>query len=147
EMRRRGACLVMCGSKGTGKNHLATAIMKRLRVDGFTVLRVKAAQYLDAFWAKGFDEREAWICDMTWVDLLMIDEIGRSSNAKAAEDALFRLLDGRSEAVMPTLITTNLDRAGLVEVLGEAMFDRLKEGGGRRLTLSWDSYRGRGNEA
>lgn len=138
-----GASLMLCGRKGTGKNHLGTAIMKRVRADGFSVMRVKAAQYLDAFWGKSFDERESWINDLAHVDLLMFDEIGRTSNAKGAQDALFRLLDARSEAVLPTLITTNLERAGLIEVLGEAMFDRLREGGGRLLTLRWDSYRGR----
>lgn len=139
--RAAGACLLLCGRPGTGKNHLATAISKRLLADGYSVLRVKAAQYLDAYWAKSFDEREAWLQRMALVDLLMIDEIGRSSNAKSAQDAFFRIIDARYEAKLPTLIATNLNREELIEVLGEATYDRMTQGGSIRLTFGWDSHR------
>ena len=139
--RAAGACLLLCGRPGTGKNHLATAISKRLLADGYSVLRVKAAQYLDAYWSKSFEERETWLQRMAVVDLLMIDEIGRSSNAKSAQDAFFRLLDARYEAQLPSLIATNLNRDELIEVLGEATYDRLTQGGSVRLTFGWDSHR------
>ena len=38
---------------------------------------------------------------------------------------VFRLIDARYEAVLPTIIATNLNRKGLIDVLGEAAFDRL----------------------
>lgn len=141
KFREAGACLLLCGRPGTGKNHLATAIGKRLLNDGYSVLRVKASQYLDAYWAKSFEEREAWLKGMAAVDLLMIDEIGRSSNAKSAQDAFFRLLDARYEAQLPNLLATNLNREELIEVLGEAAYDRLTQGGSIRLTFDWDSVR------
>jgi DNA replication protein DnaC len=139
--RDAGACLLLCGRPGTGKNHLATAISRRLLQDGYCVLRIKASQYLDAYWSKSFDEREAWLKGMAAVDLLMMDEIGRSSNAKSAQDAFFRLLDARYEAQLPNLLATNLNREDLIEVLGEATYDRLTQGGSIRLTFDWDSYR------
>lgn len=141
--KESGACLLLCGKPGTGKNHLATAISKMLLADGYSVLRVKASQFLDAYWSKGFDEREGWLQQMARVDLLMLDEIGRSSNAKTAQDAFFRLIDARYEAQLPLMIATNLDRNGLIEVLGDATYDRLTQGGSRRLTLAWESYRGK----
>lgn len=141
KFRDTGACLLLCGRPGTGKNHLATAICKRLLKDGYSVLRIKASQYLDAYWSKSFDEREAWIGGMASIDLLMIDEIGRSSQAKAAQDAFFRLLDARYEAQLPTLLATNLNREDLIDVLGEATYDRLTQGGSIRLTLDWASHR------
>lgn len=143
QMRDGGVCLMLCGKPGTGKNHLATAISRQLLDGGYTVLRVKAGQYLDAYWAKSFEERESWIRSMADVDLLMLDEVGRSSSTKAAQDAFFRLLDARYEAQLPTLLTTNLNKADLVLELGDAGYDRLTEGGGSRLTLGWESYRAR----
>lgn len=139
--RKNGACLLLCGRPGTGKNHLATAISKKLLSDGFSVLRVKASQYLDAYWAKSFEDREGWLNEMAKVDLIMIDEIGRSSNAKSAQDAFFRLIDARYEAQLPTMIATNLNRDELIEVLGEATYDRFRQGGSMRITLDWESYR------
>lgn len=136
-----GTSLILCGQQGTGKNHLAAAMSHALLKQHYTVLRVKASQYLDAYWAKAFDERESWLMNLSQVDLLILDELGRSSQAKSAQDAFFRLLDARYEAQLPSLLTTNLSRAGLVDVLGEATYDRLTEGGGMRLTLNWDSFR------
>lgn len=139
--REYGACLLLCGRPGTGKNHLATAISSRLLADGYSVLRIKASQYLDAYWSKGFDERGAWLHGIESVDLLIIDEIGKSSNAKSAQDAFFRLLDARYEAQLPNLLATNLNREELIEVLSDATYDRLTQGGSVRLTLDWESYR------
>lgn len=143
KFRDDGACLLLCGRPGTGKNHLATAISKRLLANGHSVLRVKASQYLDAYWSKAFDERESWLKGMAAVDLLMIDEIGRSNSAKAAQDAFFRILDARYEAQLPSLLATNLNREDLIDVLGEATYDRLTQGGSIRLTFDWDSHRAR----
>jgi len=143
QRRQAGCSLILCGEIGTGKNHLATAICKQLLANRFTVLRVKAAQFLDEFWAKGFADRDVWLQRMSRVDLLMIDEIGRTSQAKAAQDAFFRLIDARYEAVLPMLVTTNLDRQGLIDVLGDAAYDRLRQGGTVRLTLGWESHRGK----
>lgn len=144
--RDLGACLLLCGRPGTGKNHLATAISRKVLADGFTVLRIKASQYLDAYWAKSFDEREAWLRGIASVDLLILDEIGRSSQAKAAQDAFFRLLDSRYESQLPNLLATNLNRDELIEVLGEATYDRLTQGGSVRLTLDWESYRSKAKQ-
>lgn len=140
-----GACLLLCGRPGTGKNHLASAICRHVLAQGYTVLRVKASQYLDLYWAKSFDERQRWLNELAAVDLLMIDEIGKSSQAKSAQDAFFALLDARYEAQLPNLLATNLNRAELLEVLGEASYDRLTQGGSLRLTLDWDSHRALGS--
>lgn len=143
--KSNGACLIMCGNPGTGKNHLATAIIKHVIEDDYTAQRIKATEYLDKYWGKSFSEREELIKSISDIDLLMIDEVGRSSNAKAAQDAFFRLIDARYEAQLPTLIATNLNREGLIEVLDSAAYDRLRQGG-ILLTFSWESYRGVKNE-
>ena len=139
--RDSGACLLMCGTPGTGKNHLATAIARHLCAVGYSVLFVKASEYLDLYWQQSFAERLVWMRQIASVDLLIIDEVGRSSNAKNAQDALFRLLDARYEAQLPSVITTNLAREEVIEVLGEAAYDRLTQGGSIRLTLNWPTHR------
>jgi DNA replication protein DnaC len=139
---KSGLCLLLCGNPGTGKNHLATAICKQVMQLGYSVLRVKASQFLDTFWGKKFDEREQWLNEIAKVDLLFIDEIGRSSETKNSQDAFFRLIDARYEAVLPTIMATNLNREELIEVLGEAAYDRLRQGGSTRLTFDWESRRG-----
>jgi DNA replication protein DnaC len=139
--RKQGRCLIMCGNPGTGKNHLATAIFKTLHAAGFTALRVKASEFLDAFWAKEFKERDDWLRGMFRVDLLILDEVEKCSKGEPAKNAMFRLIDGRYEAMSPTLVITNQARAELVETLGEPAYDRLTEGGSQRLVFDWPSRR------
>lgn len=136
-----GRGLIMLGNPGTGKNHLATAICKAVKEKRSTVLRVKASEYLDAFWSKDFGERDQWIRELSRVHLLVLDEVGRSSSTANAQNAFFRLIDARYEAVRPTLLLSNLDRNGVIEVLGDASYDRLTEAGTQRLTFDWDSRR------
>ena len=139
--RKQGRCLVMCGNPGTGKNHLATAIFKTLNAAGFTALRVKASEYLDAYWAKEFKERDEWLRGMFRVDLLIVDEVEKCSKTENARNAMFRLIDGRYEAMAPTMVITNQSRAELVETLGDPAYDRLNEGGSQRLVFDWQSRR------
>jgi DNA replication protein DnaC len=141
--RDTGRCLILRGNPGTGKNHLSAAIMLEIVKSHFTTLRIKANAYLDEYWAKDFSERETWVNRMANVDLLVIDEIGRASNSKSANDAFFRLIDARYEAVRPTIVISNLDRDNLRETLGAAAYDRLSEGGGSRIDFNWSSDRGR----
>ena len=141
DMLENGTNLIMHGNAGTGKNHLATAIAKVALEQGYSVLRVKAQQYLDAYWAKAFDERESWVQQLARVDLLILDEVGRASKSDSANNAFFRLIDDRSEWVKPTLVLSNLNRDGLVEFLGSAAYDRLTMGGSQRIVFNWDSYR------
>lgn len=136
-----GRGLIMCGNPGTGKNHLATAMAKAIKEQRKTVLRVKATEFLDAYWAKDFGERDAWIRELALVHLVFIDEVGRSSSTANAQNAFFRLIDARYEAMRPTIVLSNLDRQGLIDVLGDAAYDRLTEAGAQRLTFDWESRR------
>lgn len=136
-----GCGLILLGNPGTGKNHLATAICKAVRAAKRTVLRVKASEFLDAYWGKDFKEREAWMQELAAVHLLILDEVGRSSSTANAQNAFFRLIDARYEAVRPTMVLSNLDRQGVIDVMSEAAYDRLREAGACRLTFDWQSLR------
>lgn len=137
----RGVCMILRGNPGTGKNHLSSALMMHVMQRGHSAMRIKAQAYLDAYWSQDFGERDAWMTRMARVDLLVIDEIGRASNSKAANDAFFRLLDERYENMRPTIVISNLDREGLRETLGPAAYDRLTEGGGNLVNFDWSSHR------
>lgn len=141
ENLKAGRCLIMRGNPGTGKNHLSAAIMIEVMKQNYTSLRIKANAFLDEYWAKSFSEREPWMQRMGNVDLLVIDEIGRTSIGKSANDAFFRLIDSRYEAVKPTIVISNLSREEMMETLGVAAYDRLGEGGGSAIQFNWTSAR------
>jgi DNA replication protein DnaC len=149
-MRAQGACLVLRGLPGTGKNHLATAIAREVLARGYSVLNATAHGLIRRIrdtWDRApgeKDEREV-LRELAQVDLLIIDEAGRHYGARDGRDniELFQVIDARYRALMPTLVISNLEREALRASLGEAAFDRLREGGGRMLHFDWPSYRGR----
>ena len=59
-------------------------------------------------------------------------------NARLAKEAT-----KRSEAVKATIVISNLSGEALMDYLGEAAMDRLREGG-RSVLFDWTSYRRRG---
>lgn len=136
-----GRCLLLLGNRGNGKNHLATAIAKRLLVDGYSVLRVKATEFLDEYWARPFGERREWLGKLACVDFLILDEVGRHSAGVASHNAIFSLLDARSEAVKPTALLSSKSRAEIEEIVTLDGFDRLCENGGIMVRFCWESHR------
>jgi DNA replication protein DnaC len=150
KMRAQGACLVLRGLPGTGKNHLATAIAREVLARGYSVLNATAHDLIRRIrdtWdrAPGEKDERAVLRELARVDLLIIDEAGRHYGARDGRDniELFQVIDARYRALMPTLVISNLEREALRASLGEATFDRLREGGGQMLHFDWPSHRGR----
>ncbi len=137
----RGEGLILIGNPGTGKNHLSTAISRTVMDAGFSVLRIKSSEYVEAYWSKDFGERAGWINSLAKIDLLIIDEIGKSSETKSANNAFFRLLDARYEEVRPSMLISNLNDADMRRAVGTEAWDRMK--GGKIVGFDWGSYRGR----
>lgn len=104
--------LVLSGSVGCGKTHLAAAIKNERDEQGYQTLFKTAPDLLDYLRAtyapdsnvtydRGFDAiRNA--------DVLILDDYGAHSSTHWAEEKLFQLLNYRFNARLPTVITTNL---------------------------------------
>jgi DNA replication protein DnaC len=126
--------LVFIGGPGTGKGHLAWSVAKGVAALGGSVRVAKLASVIR-------DLRDAWRRDdgpteearlKVWrnLDLLVLDEVSRHAFYGEPMRHLYDLLDYRLEWVRPTIITTNETDAGLSEILGPALMDRLVGAGG-----------------
>lgn len=140
-----GNSIIYRGHVGTGKNHLAIATAKQLLQAGFTVRLVKAQEFLDSYWGKSFAEREEYMQTIGKVDLLILDELGRSSTNKGAEDAFFRLIDSRYEQMKPTMLLSNLPIKDIEQIITPAGLDRLRQGDRAVINFDWGSYRADAN--
>lgn len=142
----QGGGMVITGSVGAGKSHLAYAIGNALLAQGYRVMGIDVYELIDlikerAFSQKGGSEREAIKAFVAGLDLLILDEIGAQLGTEWERLMLFKIINERYKQMLPTILISNIDAAGLSDYLGERIVDRMTEGGGMTLTLDWGSYR------
>lgn len=146
---RRGEGLLLIGSTGTGKTHLATAICKAVIRAGYqayftSVLSVM--QVIKESYRRDSEltEREA-IAKFVEADLLAMDEIGVQHNSDTERMFLTEIINQRYEQMKPTILLSNLPQKSqhgtdLVNVLGERIISRLKEVN-TTVVCDWEDYR------
>lgn len=142
-----GRSLVFCGRPGTGKTHLAIGIAKRVIEAGHTAAFMTVMNAIrrirDTYRRDSTETETQVIRSFTVPDLLILDEVGMQRGTDDEKVLLFDVINARYEAMRPLIVISNLDLAGVCGYLGERAFDRLREGGGRAIQFTWDSYRRR----
>lgn len=139
---RKGAGLIFAGRPGTGKSHLAAAVLQSV-----LTREVRYITCLDMIrsvretWRKDSETSEGRVLDyLQGLDLLVIDEVGMQYGTEGEQTIVFDVLDRRYREVRPTIILTNQDKAGLRTYVGDRTFDRLAETC-RWVAFDWDSFR------
>lgn len=149
EALRVGRCLILRGKPGTGKNHLAVAITKRVLAQGHTALHATAYEIICRIretWGRrqpGDQTEQDVTRALGEVDLLVIDEVGRQYGTEGEQIHLFHVIDHRYRLMKPTIVISNKEPDEIRAYLGEAAYDRLREGGGQMVHFDWESHRGR----
>ena len=143
EQARRGGGLILAGKPGTGKSHLAAAIMQALieRRDVRYTTCMDMIRAVRDTWRRDADRTETQVLNaLQRLDLLVIDEVGMQYGTDGEQTILFDVLDRRYREVRPTIVLTNQDQKGLREFVGDRTFDRLAETC-RWVPFDWPSYR------
>lgn len=131
--------LVMIGSAGTGKTHLACAIIReaggKYRTAPEIVEEMRRAKSFTA------NDTEAEIIDYySRVSLLVIDEIGRGISATDEKYMIYQLVNARYNTRKPTVLISNLGKSDFLQYIGVAAADRLVESA-EVWELNGESYR------
>ena len=136
--------LLFLGGVGTGKTHLACAVLRcwiersrsGLFKDCFDLLRE-----IKATWDKTAVESEQGVLSQfSRVSLLVVDEVGVQFASQTERLLLTRLINRRYGAMRPTILVSNLPLSEFEEVVGERVVDRFREGG-KVLVFDWESQR------
>jgi DNA replication protein DnaC len=105
--------LLLRGSYGCGKTHLAAAIANECLSRGQPVLFVNVPDLLDHLRATygpnsevSFDQRFEEVRD---APVLILDDLGTQNATPWAQEKLYQILNHRYNAQLPTVITTNQD--------------------------------------
>lgn len=140
-----GINLMMFGTTGTGKTHLATAIIKRLIENDYSAEYCRTDAMFRAVkntYSNNSEHSENdVIARYASPDLLVVDEIGAQLGTETEKHILFSILNARYEQVKSTLVISNLNAKGVEEFMGSRLIDRLREGGGTTVIFNWGSAR------
>ena len=131
--------LVMIGNAGTGKTHLACAIIREVggkyRTAPDIVEEMRRAKSFSA------NETEGDIIDYYGrLKLLVIDEIGRGISATDEKYMIYQLVNARYNTRKPTVLISNLWKSDFLQYIGVAAADRLVESA-EICELKGESYR------
>lgn len=124
--------LLFTGEPGLGKTFLSAAIARVAAAKGFGVAYDTASGLLAAFEREKFSrdtdegsDAASRVRQLMSCDLLILDDLGTEMPTAFTQSALYSLLDGRLRAGKKTIVSTNLDRAGIDARYGAALASRL----------------------
>jgi DNA replication protein DnaC len=140
---KRGNSLIFSGLPGTGKSHLATAMLQALmpRHCGLYTTCMGVIRTVRGTWRKDSERSEQQVLNIyADVPLLVLDEIGVQYGTDGEQTILFDVLDRRYRDMKPSIFLTNQDKKGFKDFIGERTFDRLTETS-RWVPFDWASYR------
>lgn len=145
QIRKTGQSFMMLGTVGTGKTHLSIGVALEVMRNGNSAVFSSASKIFRAIkdtYHKGSHQKESEVMAIyTQCDLLIIDEVGVQRGSDFEKETFFDVINERYENMRPTIILSNLTIEEIKVFLGERVFDRLRENGGKAFLLDWPSYR------
>ena len=144
--------LVLHGSPGGGKSHLASAAANTLLTAGRFVVYMTAPEMLislRATFGKGEEESfEKALSRYLNAEWLILDDWGTEKGSEWANEVWFTIFNGRYRNERATMVTSNLNLSrGGGSGVDERLIDRLNEGGFSRVfevkAKSWRAKRNR----
>lgn len=145
-VKKKGVCMVLTGQPGTGKTHLAIAILSSILQSGSTGMFITVSEMLRTIRqtyspASKRTEQEVFD-DYIGVDLLVLDEVGVSIGDDDKRRAIiFDVINGRYNQMRPCIILGNYNTDEMSEYLGVRVWDRLMESGAPVIAFDWESHR------
>lgn len=146
DIAKIGRSIMFLGSPGTGKTHLSVGVALEIMRNGKSAVFTTASRLLrsikDTYSKRSEITESQAIAVFTGCDLLIVDEVGVQRGSDYEKDMLFDVINERYENTRPIIILSNLAIADVREYLGDRVYDRMRENGGKAFVMDWESYRG-----
>jgi DNA replication protein DnaC len=142
-----GRSVVMAGPPGTGKTHLACAMITAIIKSGHTAIYTSvldAARDVKSTYGnqptRFASELEAYQ-HYTAPDVLVIDEVGVQYQTDAEAIIVWEIINRRYNDMKVTILISNETWDEMTAKLGERIMDRMRDSNGLYLPFVWESYR------
>ena len=124
--------LLVTGRTGVGKTWQAYGAVRRVAASGIVIgwLASTVPDLYARLRPRDGTDSEAEFRRWADVPLLLLDDLGAAKDSEWTEEVLYRLVNHRSECMLPAVITTNLPVRGPVSLqsaVSERVFSRLAE--------------------
>jgi len=139
-----GKSVFITGKAGSGKTHLAVALMNHWFAEGMTNIDGRPEQargpaiFLPAVelfleikqtFDKGVESEKAILHKYSEAPLLVIDDLGAERVSDWSRTVLYMLIDRRYRYMKQTIVTSNLSQGEIAEKLDDRIASRLSEMG------------------
>src|ERR687893_482486 len=129
ENREAGRGLYFCGGVGTGKTHLAVAVMNELitkkRVPSLFVTVPELLDNLRGAYNDPGRNLDEWMDAVQHADLLILDDLGSEKPTDWVRERIFVIVNHRYRESLPTIFTSNIGPKDLAQQLGERTASRI----------------------
>ncbi len=120
--------LMFIGDVGSGKSYMAACIANALTNQGYTVKMTNFIKIRNDIFSAA--DKNAYVEKLCDYDLLILDDIGTERNTDYSLENVYWIIDERTAAEKPIIITTNLnlDKCNFDEnITYKRIYDRLRK--------------------
>ena len=130
------------GNPGTGKSHLACAILQHIMPEhvGVYTTTMDLVRKLREGWGGKPGSEAQVLAEVGSLPLLVLDEVGVQFGSEGERIHLHDVLDKRYRDMLPTILITNAEDSDFQKFVGDRVYDRLTEIG-TWVHFSWASHR------
>ena len=140
---QKGHSLILAGGVGTGKSHLACAILQSIlpKHVGIYMTMLDLIRLLRSTWDPSAKQKEAAVLDkLATVPLLVVDEVGMQYDTDGERILFTDIMDRRYLNELPVILLMNKTTAEFKAIAGDRLYDRLSETA-TWIPFNWESRR------
>lgn len=119
--------LILMGSSGNGKTHLAASIANCLADRGIMCQFGTFSDFLEELRQEFSSDTRTMLAKLKTVPMLVIDDLGQEKRTEWTQQVLYDIVNYRYEHLLPLVITTNFNVDSLANHVGGAVMSRFLE--------------------